>query len=92
MTQNIFYLSEFYKYIDMKNQTNPIQQTSGLIEIRPAITGDSEVYYWLEQNELTLQDGILGVFESEPEPISFLSVHSVEWIEKGWEVYFEELV
>ena len=34
--------------------------------------------YTLDQNELTLQDDTIGIFKSEPEPISFLSTASIK--------------
>ena len=34
--------------------------------------------YRLEQNELTLNDGIVGIFQQDSEPITFLSTASIE--------------
>ena len=34
--------------------------------------------YKLEQNELTLKDGIVGIFQKDSEPITFLSTTSME--------------
>ena len=36
------------------------------------------IIYNLDQNELTLHDGAIGIFQSEPDPITFLTTDTVD--------------
>ena len=64
--------------VDLNNQTHPIQtatnyhQTSSIYDL--AFYSD----IFIKQNEVTLEDNMLGFLSEETEPIQFLSIEKSE--------------
>ena len=72
------YLNDFHHFVDLKNQTDPLQWTTNIVILNLTDYDSIGVTYNLDQNELTLNDGKIGIFQAEPDPITFLSTASID--------------
>ena len=72
------YANDFHQFVDLKNQSDPLQWTTNLHEFNFTYPVNYILKYKLEQNELTLSDGIVGIFQKDSEPMTFLSTTSME--------------
>ena len=79
---NTIYVQDLQKFADVKDEANPLQWTSNF-NIFPSVTNTSllnpyALNFELQQNELTINDGIIGIFQTDPDPVTFLTTATVK--------------
>ena len=82
----MIYVNNFDQFVDLSDQDDPLKAKTGLEVVRlstpsPGATIENKLFrFSLEQNELSLNDGVVGIFEGEDEPVEFLTTNKLEYL------------